>query len=567
MSSPLGTRVRREVWSATLFCRSLRKRGPPVQLHLTDLTAVLLLVVLATLVATGARRWSLPAPSLLVVAGLVIGLLPFTPDLHVPPEAISVGVLPPLLYASAEEVTLPELRPVWRPVALLAFGLVLASAAAVGAVAAAVTPLSAPMAFVLGTLLASTDPVAVTALGRRLSLPPRARTLVQAESLFNDATSLVLFKVAVGTAVAAGSVSAATAAWKFVALGGGGAVVGAAVAGAVALIRRRTADPVLETVIALVTPYAAYVLAEEAHTSGVTAVVVAGVVLGGMGHRLSDARIRLQVHAVYRTVVFLLESVVFAVIGLELPSLIHELQPGERVWPLGVLAASAVLIGCRALWVFPLSLLLQHRSPAHRPAVRPGTAARRLNWRLPAVLTWAGTRGVMPLAAALSVPELADDGQPLPHRSLVLVLTVGVVVLTLVLQGFTLAPVVRWSGIALEPEYTVREEAAAREALALAGLARLDELVAAEAAPEPVLGQLRRGLLARQDHALALLDDARDPSGTTMTAYRELRQELVRAEADALTALYAERRISDTTRRKLQYALDLEDVGLDADPE
>jgi CPA1 family monovalent cation:H+ antiporter len=375
---------------------------------------------------------------------------------------------------------------------------------------------------------------------------------VQAESLFNDATSLVLFKVAVGTAVAASAVSIPAAAGEFLLIGGGGAAVGALVAGAVTLLRRRTGDPVLETVIALVTPYAAYVLAEDAHTSGVTAVVVAGVILGGTGHRLTDARIRLQVHAVYRTVVFLLESVVFAVIGLELPSLIHQLSPGERTWPLGVLAVSVTLIACRMLWIFPLSLVVQYRAPA-----------RPVSWRLPAVVTWAGTRGVMPLAAALSIPVLADDGTPLPHRSLVLVLTTGVVVLTLVLQGFTLAPVVKYSGIALEPEHTARQEAEAERSLALAGLRRLDELAALEAAPQPVLDQLRRDLSAKRDHADAVLDDTQDPSGTLMTAYQDLRADLLQAEEAELTRLYESRAVTDTIRRKLQRNLDLEQAGYD----
>ncbi|MEZ0069374.1 Na+/H+ antiporter [Streptacidiphilus sp. MAP12-20] len=518
---------------------------------MTDLTAVLLLVALATLVATGARRWSLPAPSMLVVAGVVIGALPFTPDLHVPPAVISVGVLPPLLYASAEEISFRELRLVWRPVALLAFGLVLVSAAAVGVVAAALTPLAAPMAFVLGAVLASTDPVAVTALGRRLSLPPKIQVMVQSESLFNDATSLVLFKVAVGTAVTAGSFSVPHAAWQFLLLGGGGALVGGLVALAVAQIRRRTEEPVLETVIALVTPYAAYVLAEDAHTSGVTAVVVAGVVLGTTGQRLTNARIRLQVHAVYQTVVFLLESVVFAVIGLELPSLIHGLSAGEMMWPLGVVAIAGTLIATRLFWIFPMSAVMQRRR-----GVGP------FSWRVPAVLTWAGTRGVMPLAAALSIPLAASDGQPLQHRSLVLVLTTGVVVLTLVLQGFTLAPVVRASGIALEPATTAREEAQAQDSLARAGLARLEQVADVDAAPEVVVEQLRRSLHARLDHAQALLDEEQSAEHTLMVAHRELRHELIRAEAQELGRLYEERQISDTTRRRIQRALDLEEAGL-----
>jgi CPA1 family monovalent cation:H+ antiporter len=520
---------------------------------MTVLTVVLLLVVLATVVATGARHWRVPAPSLLVLAGLAVGLLPWVPDLHVEPEVISVLVLPPLLYASAEEISWRELRPVWKPVTILAFGLVLASAAAVGAVAGALTPLGAPMAFVLGAVLASTDPVAVTALGRRLSLPPRVRVLVQSESLFNDATSLVLFKVAVGTAVAAGAFSLPSAAGRFVLLAGGGALVGGVVAGLVALIRRRTEDPILETVIALVTPYAAYVLAEDLHTSGVTAVVVAGVVLGSTGHKLTNAPIRLQVRAVYATVVFLLESVVFALIGLQLPSLVGELAPSERGWPLGVLAVAVTVIAVRLLWIFPLSAVMQHRR-------KDGP----VSWRLPMVASWAGTRGVMPLAAALSIPLTTHSGDLLPHRPLVLTLTTGVVVLTLVVQGFSLAPVVRRSGIALEPEHTAREEARARDALSRAGLLYLDQLDDLEAAPSSVVVQLRRHLEAGLDHGDADGDAggrSADPAGA-VAAYRDLRRTLIGVQTHELQRLYEVNAVSDTTRRRIQRALDLEDAGL-----
>src|SRR5439155_20619341 len=177
-------------------------------------------------------------------------------------------------------------------------------------------------------------PVAVTALGRRLALPPRVQVLVQAESLFNDATSLVLYRVAVSVAVATAAADWGAAGGEFLLLAGGGTLIGAAVAAVVALIRRRTEDPVLETVIALVTPYASYVLAEAAHTSGVTSVVVAGVVLGGRGEKLTNAHIRLQLHAVYGTVVFLLESVVFSLIGLALPAQVQALSHSDRAWPL-----------------------------------------------------------------------------------------------------------------------------------------------------------------------------------------------------------------------------------------
>ncbi|WP_330336063.1 Na+/H+ antiporter [Streptomyces sp. NBC_00557] len=516
---------------------------------------VLSLVVLATVVATFARRWRIPAPSLLVVAGLAVALLPGTPQIEISPDVIGLVVLPPLLYASAEDMPWRELRAVWKPVGILAIGLVLASAAAVGVVASLVTPLSWQMAFVLGAVLASTDPVAVTALGRRLALPPRVQVLVQAESLFNDATSLVLVRVAAGIAIASAAVHWDAAGAQFLLLAGGGTVIGTAVAGVITLIRRRTEDPVLETVIALVTPYAAYLLAEAAHTSGVTSCVVAGVVLGGRGDRLTNARIRLQLHAVYGTVVFLLESVVFSLIGLALPGEVRALPHSDRAWPLYALAVAATLVAVRLLWLAPLSAVVQRKG-----------GIGKLNWRIPMVLTWAGTRGVMPLAAALSIPEVTRHGTPLADRPLVLVLTTSVVVVTLVGQGFTLAPVVRASGIALEPAHTAREEAEARAHLAHAGLARLEELAELEVVPEVVLDRLRRGLTARLDDARDRLAENDGAGGAAAESadlvYRQLRRDLITVEAGELQRLYDAHAISDTTRRRLQRALDLEEARL-----
>jgi CPA1 family monovalent cation:H+ antiporter len=525
---------------------------------------VLLLVVLATTVATFARSRRIPAPSLLVLAGLAVALIPGTPELRIPPQAIALVVLPPLLYASAEELSLRDLRTVWRPVTVLAFGLVLCSAAAVAWVASAVTGLSPATAFVLGAVLSSTDPVAVTALGRRLALPGRIQVLVQAESLFNDATSLVLFKVAVGVAVAAGPVHGVAAAGQFVLLAGGGSLLGAGVAGAVALIRRRTADPVLETVIALVTPYSAYVLAESAHTSGVTAVVVAGVLLGRSGHRLTDARIRLQLHAVYAVVVFLLESVVFSLVGLTLPELVRALPDGTGGWPLQALALAVVVIAVRLVWMLTLSAATQadagkgaHADGGESRAGSGGGPARgRPSWRVAAVVSWAGTRGVMPLAAALSIPLTADSGAPLPGRALVLVLTTSVVVLTLVVQGLTLAPVVNRSGLALEPEHTAREEAEARDTLNRAALAHVDELALLDAQPAHAVDRVRRALAARLDHG------AEDSGGSSDGAYRDLRHAVIAVQNAELRRLYDEHRISAATLRNLQHDLDREEAAL-----
>ncbi|MGW2939540.1 Na+/H+ antiporter [Streptomyces sp. NPDC001156] len=524
---------------------------------MTGLTVILLLVVLATAVATGARRWSLPAPSLLVVAGLAVGLMPWVPEVRLPPHVINVLVLPPLLFASAGEISVRDLRTVWRPVTGLVFGLVLASAIAVGYVARAITPLTAATAFILGSVLASTDPVAVTALGRRLSLPPRVQAMVQAESLFNDATSLVLYKVAVATAVSGSAITVPGTVEQFLILAGGGALIGAAVTGVVTLIRRRTQDPMVVTVIALVTPYASYVIAEESHTSGVTAVIVSGVLLRSTRHKLSNAPIRLQVHAVYDTVTFLLESIVFALIGLELPSAIRHLAHDENGWPLWVPVIAFTVLAIRLLWIFPLSALLQYR---HRES------DRRLSWRGPAVLSWAGTRGVMPLAAALSIPLATHTGAPLPHRALILTLTAGTIVLTLIVQGFTLAPVVRRSGIALEPEHTAREEARTRRHIAHAALEELkqlgdlDQLADLGAAAEAALKQARRHLEARIHQA----EDAHysDPDARPAEAYREIRRTLIAIEATELQRLYKANKISNATRRRIQRELDLEEASL-----
>lgn len=509
---------------------------------------VLFLVVLATVVATFARRWRVPAPSLLVIAGVIVGLVPGVPTIVVTPDIVSLVVLPPLLYAAGEELPWRDLRAVWRPVSALAVGLVLVSAAAVGAVAIALTPLPGGMAFVLGAVLASTDPVAVAALARRLALPPRVQALVQAESLFNDATSLLLFRVAISVAIAGGTVSWGHTAAEFAVLAGGGITVGAVIAAGAYLVRRRTEDPVLETVVALVTPYAAYVLAESIHASGVTAVVVASIILGTQATRMTTPRVRLQLSAVFDTVVFLLESAVFGLIGLQLPALFRGLAGIDTRWPLQALAIAATLMVVRVAWVFPLAALWQRRHQGQRPS-----------WRVPAVVSWAGTRGVVPLAAALSIPLGAGGGAVLPNRDLVLLLTTAVIVLTLVVQGFTLAPLVRRAGIAVDVADVRQEDATARLQLANAGLSHLDHLAESEAAPEFVIVALRSAWLDRIER---IQEHKGSEPPYTASVYRQLRRELLDVENAELDRLYHDGAISDNTRRRIQRSLDLEHAGL-----
>jgi monovalent cation/hydrogen antiporter len=515
---------------------------------------VLFLVALGTVVAVFANRLRVPAPALLVLAGVLVGMLPAVPPVRVPPDVVSLVVLPPLLYAASEELPWRDLRAVWRPVAVLAVGLVLASAAAVAAVAGAVTAIPASMAFVLGAVLASTDPVAVSALGRRLSLPPRIQALVQAESLFNDATSLVLFQIAVALAVAepsSGHTAAETlvdGAGRFAVLAAGGAAAGGVIAAGVIAVRRRVSDPVLETVLALVTPYAAYVLGAILHVSPVMTVIVAGLAIGARRTRITTAQTRLQLHSVYQTVIFLLECVVFSLIGLQLPALISALSHSEA-WAVAALAVAGTLLATRILWVFPLSAVLQRRSGARRPA-----------WPVPAVVSWAGTRGVVPLAAALSIPLTTAGGAPLPRRDLILVIATAVIVASLIVQGLTLEPLARLAGIA-RPAAAGHEETVARLRLAEAGMARLDELAADDAAPDATIDRVRGGLQIRIGHTRARMDGTEPPAPGGLTE-RELRHELAAAENAELGRLYDSGTISDRTRQLLQHDLDLEATRL-----
>ncbi|HEX6932199.1 MAG TPA: Na+/H+ antiporter [Streptosporangiaceae bacterium] len=511
---------------------------------------VVFLVALATVVAAFAHRLSAPAPSLLVVVGLGVGMLPGAPSVNVPPELISLVVLPPLLYAASEELPWRDLRAVWLPVGVLAVGLVMASAAAAAAVAGLVASLSVSMAFVLGAVLASTDPVAVNALGRRLALPGKVQTLVQAESLFNDGTSLVLFQVAVSMAVGGAASAAAPdvllhGAAQFAAIAGGGVLAGIAVAVAAIAVRRRITDPVLETVAALITPYGAFLLADAFHASGVTAVIVAGLAVGRWRQKITTARTRLQVHAVYQTLIFLLESVVFSLIGLQLPTLIRALS-STRQWLLPALVVTATLILIRLAWVFALWAAARWRGRT------------RSGWATPAVISWAGTRGVVPLAAALSIPLDTINGNALPQRDVVLVIATASIVFSLVAQGFTLEPLARMAGLGHAAATARRhEEAVARVRLAEAALARLDELSGTDAVSDALVDRVRANLQERIGTASGGFSEGSGGGQGKMTE-RALRRDLIAAEMAELARLSDDGTISSQARQGLQRNLDLE---------
>jgi Na+/H+ antiporter len=510
---------------------------------------VLGLLVLASTVAVFAERLRVPAPSLLVVAGLAVGLLPGVPDVRVTPELVSLVVLPPLLYAAAVDVVVTDLRAVLRPVAALAVGLVATTALLVALVVHLVVPaVTLELGLVLGAALASTDPVAVSALARRLQLPPRLLALVQGESLLNDATSLLLFTVVVGGVVAGHLPGPVIFPLKFLALGVGGAAVGLACAFVVRQIHLRTEDPVIEAVIALITPYAVFVAAQEAHTSGVTAVVFGGLYLGRRRHQYSRGPARLQISNIYGVLVFLLESVVFAIIGLELPTLVRRLPADERNFILVALALTATFIAVRLIWVLGATFL---------PGFFDGDAPDPRRSSVVVVASWAGTRGVIPLAAALSIPLTVSGGSAFPQRDLLLVLATTCTAITLVVQGFTLGAVVRRTGVIDDPQVRRHEEALARHAAIAAAVAKLDELRDLDVASPVAIAWLRREFADRLERAENRLGESADATRQEM---QSLRRQLIATESARLRELVDEGRIGEAVRRRVQRSLDLEEA-------
>jgi CPA1 family monovalent cation:H+ antiporter len=326
-------------------------------------------------------------------------------------------------------------------------------------------------------------------------------------------------------------------------------LIGVAIGVVAAWLRRRTEDAVLEMLIALLTPYLTFVLAEVAHSSGVTAVVICGLWLGARSVRLSSGPVRLQVGTVYAVVVFVLESVVFAVIGLEFPGLVEGLP--DLSWLPVTIAVAGTLLLTRILFVAPSAIV-------------------RREWRGLAVVWWAGARGVVPLAAALSIPLTVSDGGPFPDRDLLIVLATGCIILTLVVQGLTLEPLARRLGVRDDPARAAREEAFARHAVAVAERSRLQELLELEAAPPAVSERLLRALDAQVARTQQAANPAPDPPAPASAAeagavYRELRRDLLATGTAELVRLRDAGLISEDVRRRVQRAVDLEEASLAGD--
>jgi monovalent cation/hydrogen antiporter len=523
-----------------------------------ELALLAFLAVVAGLMAL-APMLRVPYPILLVLGGLALGFIPGVPELTLPPELVLVGILPPLLYSGGFFTGLRELRANMRAIGLLALGLVAATTVGVAVVAhAAIEGLSWPVAFVLGAIVAPTDPIAAIAIGRRLGVPRRIVSIVEGESLVNDASALVLYRAAVVAAVT-GSFSFWDASLRFFASVLGGLAVGLAVGWIVAWVRIRLDNIPAEIAISILTGYLAYIPAQALHVSGVLAAVTVGVYLGWRAPELSTPAMRMQGFAVWETLVFLVNALLFALVGMQLRPILDELggrSAGELVAD-AVLVTAAVL-AIRLVWIFPFTYA-RRWLPGKRRAER----APSKSWEEVVAIGWMGMRGAVSLAAALALPLETDAGAPFPARALIIFLAFAVILGTLVIQGLTLPGLIRV--LRLEDDgLEAKEDTKARILASEAALARLAELVDEDWVRDDTAERMRGLYDFRRSRFQARLDGEDDGAIEQRSAdYQRLRRELLEAERAAIVDLRREGRISDDVMRRVERDLDLEDARLD----
>ena len=529
-----------------------------MSLHDTELLQLLGLVIAVAAMIVLAEPLRIPYPILLVLGGLAIGFIPGAPELELAPELVLVGILPPLLYSAAFFTSLRELRANARPIGMLSIGLVLMTTVFVAAVAhAAIDELSWPAAFVLGAIVSPTDPLAATAIARRLGVPRRIVTIVEGESLINDGTALVAYRVAVA-AVLTGSFSLWEAGLRFVVNAAAGIAIGLAVGWIVRQVRRRLDNPPAEIMISLLTGYVAFLPAEALGVSAVLAAVTAGVYLGWHAPELTTVQVRLQGRALWEILVFVVNALLFVLVGLQLPGILDGLGEYSALQLLGYAALiSATVVVARFAWIFPatyLPRLLSARARAGEPSLR---------WQRPAMIAWTGMRGAVSLAAALALPLETDAGALFPGRDLIIFLAFSVILATLVVQGLSLPLVIRALGLE-DDGLDATEEAKARKHAARAALARLDELASEDWVRDDTAERMRGAYRFRLERFSARFDEDSDGSlDERSAAYQRLRRELLEAERLAVVDLRRQGHITDAVMHRVEHDLDLEDARLE----
>ena len=517
---------------------------------------VLLFIAVAALVVI-ARKFSLPYPVFLVLGGLALSFIPHLPEIRLKPEVFFFFFLPPLLYPVALFTSWRDFRRHLRPILFLAIGLVLTTMTTIAYVAHALIPeLPWAAAFALGAIVSPPDAIAASAVIRRLSVPPRIETILEGESLVNDATALVALQFAIA-ALMTGKFSLGEASIRFVLVAIGGIAFGLLLGYVMRWVHRHLDDPPVQITLSLLTPFLAYLPAEQLHLSGVLATVTAGIYLGWHSPVIVTARYRLQAFAFWEIVVFLLNGFIFIVIGLQLPGLLRALQ-GQSLGRLIIdgLIVSAAVIVARFAWVFPVIYLSRWLSPSLR-ARDPAPP-----WQEVAIICWAGMRGAVSLAAAFALPFALPDGRTFPGRDYLLFLTFCVILATLVLQGLTLPFVIRKLGVT-DDGSVEEEERAARLEANQAAMKMIDSDASKDFSAD-IIGRLR----AEYDDRLRQLrrcaeQEGDERSGEVATPqYQQLQKQALDVEREAIIRLRNQRVINDKALRRIQRDLDLAEARL-----
>ena len=540
-----------------------------------QLEIILGLLLAVAALATLATRLGVPYPILLVLGGSALGFVPGLPPVELDPELVFLLFLPPLLYVSALFTSWRDFRANVRPITLLAVGLVLMTTFVVASVAHTVVGLPWGAAFVLGAIVSPTDAIAATSVAQRLGVPRRIVTILEGESLVNDATGIVAYRVAVA-AVVTGAFSVWEAGLQFVVGAAGGVAAGFAVGWLVVWARRHLSeDPSVQNTISLLTPFVAYLAAEELphslwgllhdlfgvpgdlYFSGVLAVVTTGLYLGRKGPYIISSGTRLQGYATWELITFLLNGLIFILIGLQLRSVVeglNEYTAGQLVS--FALLTSLTVILVRMVWVFPATYV-------------PRWASRRIrerdpspSWRNVSVIAWTGMRGVISLAAALALPLQTASGVLFPDRDLIIFLTFCVILATLVVQGLSLPVLIRALGLE-DDRIGDKEETHGRVSIAEAALERLDELVDEDWVREDTAERIR-GLYSYRRNRFASRFEG-DPEGVEerSAAYQHLMVELLGAQRLRLITMRDEGSIGDEVMHRIERDLDLEESRLE----
>jgi len=537
------------VWASDLI-----RRFWPHSEHLGETELILICLVVVALLAIVARRTRIPHPILLTIGGVILALIPGLPEIHLEPELVFNLFLPPLLYPAAVYTSWRDFRTNLRPILLMATVLVLITMAATASLFPALTGLPLAVGFVFGALISPPDAVAALSFTQNLRVPRKIIVILEGESLVNDATSFISFRFAVA-AVMTGSFSLGHASLQFLFVAVGGVCVGLAVGWLATQVQKRLDDPPVQTMFSLLTPYLAYFSGERLHVSGILAVVIAGMYYGWRVPRILSGRMRLQAVPVWEMVLFILNGILFMLIGLQLPQVIRALPPGSafQVATLAVLVLLVIVL-VRFGWIFAATYLPRFFSRTLR-------RKNRIPWQQTALMAWTGMRGADSLAGALAIPFLLPNGEPFPGRNLILLVTFCVIFATLVLQGLTLAPLVRWLGIE-DDHATEKEETLARLKANEAALAHVEEMEALHRTNPKTAERLRAEYVDR----IQQLRGEGPPEKTVRRLFsrdfEDLAREALETERETVIGLRNDEVISDQALRRIQRDIDLAEARL-----